>query len=361
MTRALSVEASIQSNMQDHMHAYAELIYLQPRGYPTIYGVVISGLQPYNPSWSEKIVDMGYVPGFEIGVGYQPFVRSEMVALTWMHLDATKDAATNVPIGLTVYPNGNTNYQTVAPIYDMGPGIFGIKSATGANHFAFDRASLQIDNISQKKRELFNKSLHSAFKLGLDVIRINQSLTSTYFNNVGFPATTLSYAVPADPGYKFIDKATSGYWGVGPSLGVDLAYGLHDTFQILSQSLISLTCGPVTSKDNFQGFSSLNPNVGPQSLSTPSQVTIVPGFETKLGLEYQNYRWQKYQFSIQAGYRLASYLNAIWMVRPATLVLPGTAAGPEVATANMNIRTPAYEKNNFTWNGPYLRASLKLW
>ncbi len=352
-------DISNQTQRLDNLDAYGELVYLQTRGYPAIYGVVISGLQPYNPSWSEKIVDMNYAPGFDIGIAYHTLKTPEAIALSWMHLDVTQKSTTNVPTFLTTYPNGETNYYTIAPVYDMGPGIFSIKSATGSNQLNFDKISLDVDKIYRTTQTLFGASLHTDFKAGLDFVRISQSLTSTYFNNVGFPPTSLSYPVRADPGYKFVDKTTSKYWGVGPKLGIDAAYGLYQNFELISQSTFSLTCGGISAADHFQGYSSLNPNVGAQSLSIPNEVTIVPGFETKLGIGYHYHQLQKHQLSVEAGYRIASYLNALWTVRPSTLVYPGTTFAPEVATGNMNIRTSSYDKNNFTWNGPYLRILLK--
>ncbi len=342
-----------------NIETYAELFFLQPSGVPGIYGVVISGIQPYNPSWENKVVKMNYSPGFQVGLSHHFQNDAEKVNLKWMHLNASSTSKTEVPTSLETYPNGFQNYYTVAPPYDMGPGIFAIKSAIGSNSFVFDRVRLDIDGIVKTKSSILHGLLDLEFAVGIDFLRINQTLKSTFYNNVGFPATSLSVQSLPDPGFRFIDKASSKYWGIGPEFGLKFLYSKSRYIKILSESSFSLTCGQISSRDDFYGQSSLNPYTGYQSLRIPNSVALVPGVDTMIGLGLQFDKSQKYNILIQPGYRFAYYFNAVDMIRPSNLVYPGVNNGSQITTGNMNIRNEANQQNSFSLNGPFVSMTVK--
>lgn len=342
-----------------NIEAYAELFFLQPSGAPGIYGVVISGIQPYNPSWENKVVTMHYSPGFQVALSHHLQNDTEKLDLKWMHLNSSSTSKTEVPTFLDEYPNGFQNYYTVAPPYDMGPGVFAIKSAIGSNSFVFDRVRLDIDGVVQTKTSILHGSLDLNMAAGIDFIRINQTLKSTFYNNVGFPATSLSVESLPDPGFRFVDQAYSKYWGIGPELGLNFLYNGYKNIKILSESSFSLTCGQLSSRDNFYGQSSLNPYTGFQSLRIPNSVALVPGVDTMIGLGIEFDKSQKYRVLIQPGYRFSYYFNAIEMIRPSNLVYPGTNNGSQLTTGNMNIRGEINQQNNFSLNGPFVSMTIK--
>ncbi|MBA3662024.1 MAG: hypothetical protein H0W64_09860 [Gammaproteobacteria bacterium] len=87
---------------------------------------------------------------------------------------------------------------------------------------------------------------------------------------------------------------------------------------------------------------------------------VVPGFDSKHGLPY-NRIWGNLDFTLEAGYRFAYYINAIAIIQLGTLVQAklGTLQ-PELATGTMAINSTDSRYSPFTLNGPYLNLTIAL-
>jgi hypothetical protein len=85
------------------------------------------------------------------------------------------------------------------------------------------------------------------------------------------------------------------------------------------------------------------------------------GADSKLGFFY-NYQGAKLpDISIEAGYRIASFLNAISTVNPNTLVQPGTViTTPEFSTGTMAIVSTNAETHPFNFNGPFINIKIAI-
>jgi hypothetical protein len=86
---------------------------------------------------------------------------------------------------------------------------------------------------------------------------------------------------------------------------------------------------------------------------------VVPGFDGKLGLLYQFRNQRLSNLSLEVGYRVISYMNAISTTSPQTLVQPGTDdATPEFSTGTMAIVSMTQQDRPFNLNGPYITLKL---
>ena len=333
---------------------YAELLYLQPSSNNLKYAVFVSGQQPYSQSWHYQEINPSYSAAFELGLNYN-FIQPQVSAsLSWLHLNTSDSDFKQA--------SQNTDLQTVefvAPSYEVGPPVFGIKRADSSVKFAFDSIELNAGKLFQYSDKLSAKVFG-----GLNILRVHQNLTTVFSDYAGSPATPYSYALPPDPLFLFETQNVSKYTGAGPDLGLNVQYSVFKGFGLVGELLGTLTAGRMSVVDNFNSTSTRLVNLGLspsyQAVTTPNSTEVVSGFDGKLGLFYRHTGPQQLSnFTLEAGYRLAYYNNAIGEVAPASLVQAGTVLiTPEFATGTMAINSTEARSRNFTFNGPY--ANLKL-
>lgn len=334
---------------------YASLLYLQPSSDNLKYAVFVAGQQPYSQSWHYQEIHPNYSPAFEIGLNYNFAQSPYQATVNWLHLDTSnrtfKQASQNTDL---------TTVEFVAPPYEVGPPVFGIKRADSTVKFAFDSIDINADRLFE-----YGSTVQARVFGGLNVLRINQTLSTVFSDYAGSPATPYSYALPPDPLFMFQTQNVSKYLGVGPDLGLNVQYAVFHGFGLIGELSGTLTAGRISVIDNFISNSArlnalgLAPSY--QAVTTPDVTQVVTGFDGKLGLFY-NYSGQRINnVTIEAGYRLAFYNNAIADVNPATLVQPGTVfITPEFATGTMAINSTDARSRNFSFNGPYVNLKVSV-
>lgn len=260
------------------------------------------------------MIDPGHSPGFELGANYALQQSSYNVSVNWMHIgtsdSSSKQASENTDI---------TTVEFVAPPYDVGPSVFGIKRAdstvtTNFNQISMDFGKL-IDCGNQITVRIFT---------GISMLNISQNLKTTFSDYAGSPIVPgQAYALPADPRYYFTTKNTSDYLGFGPNIGVNLQYQNANGLGIVGQFSGSLTAGSISANDAFTSASArlfaLGIDPSKQSITAPNSTQLVPGFDSKLGLFY-GHTWRDIALTIEGGYRFAYFVNAIETISPDTLV-----------------------------------------
>lgn len=333
----------------------ASLLYLKPVSNTLRYAALVYGPQPYSQSWSYQQITPAYSPAFEVGMNYGFANSSYQVSTEWLHLH-TNDSST-----LSASSAQDTRtIQFISPPYDVGPSLIGIKKALGQSSFDFDNVELNI-----------GKSIDAGYGIqatvfgGLNFIHLNQILTTTFTDNIGGDITALTYATVPDPGFYLQGQNTSNYNGAGPDLGIEAQYKMKYGFGVLMRALGSLTVGSVSLTDVFHARSVRLSEIGIaesfQQLTTPSMTQVVPGFDGKLGLSYDGVWKGSSTYSIELGYRVSSYLNAISQVNPTTLVQSGkTTSAPEFATGTLAIGSVGVTQSAFNMNGPYLNLKVQI-
>jgi hypothetical protein len=335
---------------------YISLLYLQPYSNDLKYATFVSGTQPYYQSWHYQEIVPSYHPAFELGFNYIIPHSIYSAGLSWMHLNSndtsSKQASTNTDIATVEF---------VGPPYEMSPPVFGIKRVDSKVNFNFDTILVN----GSKLVEWDYSHLQAKFFGGVDILKVNQTITTTFSDYAGAPATPYSYPLPPDPSFSFQTQNVSKYLGAGPDLGMNIRYKTNSGFGLMGEFLGLITAGTIQAQDNFTSTSARLTTLGigtsQQQITSPNTTQVVLGADGKLGVFY-NYRGTKIpEITIEAGYRLAAYLDAISTINPSTLVQPGTVVTtPEFATGTMAIVSTDARSRPFSFNGPFINFKIAI-
>lgn len=351
-TASTLVKTSFNANQSSVL---VGLLYLQPSSNNLTYATFVSGQQPYYQSWHYQAIDPDFSPAFELGLNYAVPETLYSAALDWVHLNSKdrsfKQASTNTDL---------STVEFVAPPYEMSPPVFGIKRVDSQATFGFDNILLNAGRLFE-----YGAHTHAKFFGGVNILRVNQTVTTVFSDYAGSPATAYSYALPPDPAFSFQTQNVSKYLGAGPDLGLNVEYQMSSGFGFVGQVLGSLTAGSIRTQDNFTSTSArlnaLGIGVSHQEITAPNATEIVPGADGRLGVFYHYQKPDMMHFTLEAGYRMAAYMNAISTVEPGTLVQPGTVtATPEFSTGTMAIVSTHAITRPFNFSGPYLNLKLAM-
>lgn len=331
------------------------LLYIKPYSDNLKYATFVSGMQPYYQSWHYQAIDPNYHPAFELGFNYAIPQTLYSAAIDWIHLNSNdssyKQASTNTDLATVEF---------VGPPYEMSPPVFGIKRVDSNVNFNFDSILLNVS-------KLIEYDSHLQFRLfgGINILNINQTITTTFSDYAGSPPTAYSYPLPPDPSFSFQTENVSRYLGAGPDLGLNVRYLMKSGFGLFGEFLGSIAVGRITTQDNFTSTSARLTSVGigtsHQQITAPNATQTVLGGDGKLGIFY-NYQGKSIpNLTIELGYRMASYLHAISTIRPSTLVQPGTVVlTPEFATGTMAIVSTLDTSHPFNFSGPFLNVKIDI-
>jgi hypothetical protein len=331
------------------------LLYLQPYSNNLKYATFVSGLQPYYQSWHYQEIKPDYHPAFELGFNYAIPHSTYSAYVNWTHLNSNdtsyKQASTSTNL---------STVEFVAPPFEMSPPVFGIKRADSKANFDFDSVLLNASKSVQ-----FGSHIQTNFFGGINLLNLNQTVKTTFSNYAGSPPTPYSYPLQPDPSFSFLTNNTSKYFGAGPDLGMDIHYELKNGFGIMGEFLGSLTAGTVKVQDDFTSTSARLTTLGigtsHQQITSPDSTQVVLGADAKLGVFYNYHGTTIPDLTIEAGYRIATYANAISTVNPSTLVQPGTVIiTPEFSTGTMAIVSTDARTRPFNFNGPFLNLKLAI-
>lgn len=329
------------------------VLYLAPQSNNLKYAVFVSGHQPYSQSWHDQEVTPGYSPSFELGLGYMIPSTPYRYSIDWLHLETSDSNSKQA--SQSIDPS---NVQFVAPPYDVGPAVFGIKRGASTAQFDFDNIQLNVGKLFE-----YCPNIRVQWFGGINILRINQTIKTKFSDFAGMAPTTVTYGLPPDPSFYFKTKSSSDYLGAGPEIGVNVQYTWDNGFGFTGQFITAVTAGRMSVADKFtsasQRLTAIGIPVSHQEITTPTITQVVPGVDARGGLLYRHIWNQYYDMTIEAGYRIAYYHTAFSEIMPSSLVQPGTNFGvPEFSTGTMAINTTESRFRPFTYNGPYLNLKL---
>lgn len=336
-------------------YVYGELLYVKPNSDNLKYATFVSGTQPYLQSWHYQEINPSYHPAFELGFNYALNNPVYSVAAYWTHLNSndtdSKQAATSVAI---------STIEFVGPPYEMSPPVFGIKSVNSKVNFDFNSVVFNAVRWID-----FSPNVQAQFFGGISLLKLNQTITTTFGDYAGSLPTPYSYPLPPDPSFSFQTENVSRYLGAGPDIGMSLSYTTDSGFGLMGQFLGLLTAGTMKAKDDFTSTSARLTSVGigtsHQQITTPNATQVVLGTDSKLGIFYNYHGINIPNLTIEFGYRIAAYVNAISTIMPNTLVQPGTVVTtPEFSTGTMAIVSTNAKSHPFYFNGPFLNIKVAI-
>lgn len=331
------------------------LLFLQPNSDNLKYATFVSGVQPYYQSWHYQAITPDYHAAFELIFNYAFNHSPYSASILWTRLNSddsdSKQASTNTDL---------TTVEFVAPPFEMSPPVFGIKHGDSKVNFDFNNVALDVSRIF-----VFGPHIQTQLFGGLSILDLDQTVTTTFSDYAGSPATPYSYPTPPDPMFSFELKNKSRYVGAGPNLGLAVQYETDSGFGLMGQILGLITAGTIKTGDQFTSTSArltaLGIGTSHQEISAPDATQVVFGADGKLGAFYHSRKRLFSRFTINAGYRMATFINAIATVNPNTLVQPGTVVvTPEFATGTMAIVSTDNRSRTFSFNGPFVDVKVDI-
>lgn len=329
---------------------------LKPMSNNYTYAYYVAGTQPYFQSWHAQSIDPSYSSAFELGVLYHFKDSSLNANIDWIHLTSSDSAD----------KQGNqtikfANIEFVGPPFEMSPPVFGIRHVDSELKYNFDNVAINLEKVFSMSEEW----LHAKIMAGINILYLKQNISTTFSDLIGAEPTPYSYPLPPDPSFSFNIDSISEFMGLGPDLGLRGQLEIFKGLSIVGTAFGSLNVGTTSVQENFRSTSSQltkeGIGVSKQQITTPNKTQIVPGFDGKLGLMYQVKNKHIPNFSVEGGYRLISYMNAISTTAPQTLVQPGTTIGtPEFSTGTMAIVSVTQQDRPFNLNGPYVELKLSM-
>ncbi|MDP3705597.1 MAG: Lpg1974 family pore-forming outer membrane protein [Legionellaceae bacterium] len=326
---------------------------LQPQSNNLAYAYWVAGIQPYYQNWHAQMLNPSNSLAYELGYNYAVAQTPYSASIDWLHIntsDSSFKQASESSSLLTI--------EFVAPPFEMSPPVFGIKRADSNLKFGFDNVGINVGKLFE-----FNSKFRAKLVGGIDILHVDQTITTVFGDFQSIPGTPYSYTLDADPSYSLQVQSQSKYVGVGPDLGLDVEYDVIGGFGMIGQAKGSLTAGTTSTEEFFQGTSAnltaLGIGISHQQITTPNKTQVVPGFDGKLGLYYRYFGVKVANFTLEGGYRMLTYLNAITTITPATLVQPGTVTvTPEFATGTLAIVSITKQDSPFNLNGPYINLKI---
>lgn len=322
-------------------------LYLKPMSNNYTYAYYVAGTQPYFQDWHAQAVNPNYTSTLELNLRYA-LQNPLNVSLNWLHLNSSDSASKQGNQTLAF-----ANIEFVGPPFEMSPPVFGIRHADATLTYHYDDVALNLEKILETPRWMKAKIIP-----GMNILYLKQNLTSKFSDLVGAEPTPYTYPLPPDPSFSFRIQAISEFIGIGPSLGVNGQIEMLQGLSIIGAVIGSLNVGTISVQENFTSTSEQLTNLGigvsKQQVTVPNKTQIVPGIDGKIGLHYQFKSLNFVNMSVEGGYRLISYMNAISTISPQTLVQPGDNPGvPEFSTGTMAIVSMTQQDRPFNLNGPY--------
>nr|WP_233586550.1 Lpg1974 family pore-forming outer membrane protein [Legionella sp. km772] len=260
-----------------------------------------------------------------------------------MHLDSKDSSAGQ---GNQILDESHLAF--VGPPFEMSPPVFGVRRVDAELKNNFDNVSINLEKIFSTSEEWLSAKISG----GINFLYVKQTIATTFSDLVGSYPTPYSYPLPPDPSFNFNIQSISQFIGAGPDLGVGIQLSLFKGLSLVGAASSSLNVGTVSVQENFKATSKRLQQTGiglsRQQIITPNKTQIVPGFDGRLGLAYEIKSKQISSFSIEGGYRLMSYLNAISTTAPQTRVQPGiNPETPEFSTGTIAIVSTTQQDRPF--------------
>jgi hypothetical protein len=303
-------------------------LYLQPTASNLEYAVETEPLPPPAPSWKQESVQTTYSPAFDAGLQYTLGNRVDQFNLSWLHL-GSNDSSSAAASGST----------SVAPSYYFGPLAQDLRNSS-----AKGRVKFTVDDVNLSYGHWVSLGEYVQLKpfVGLNTAYLKEYIAATY-KGLG----------TGDVPYSITSYNTSRFMGIGPKFGVNATSMAYHHFSIVAKLAAALLVGAMHSKTTFNSMGQLNPTPVKTGLADQTETRVVPEIDSQLGIKYAIAFASGSLLTLQAGYKIAVYINGINQVVPTALALSGSSFNEGV----MAIGSSAQVQSDLGLNGPYLGVS----
>jgi Legionella pneumophila major outer membrane protein precursor len=141
-----------------------------------------------------------------------------------------------------------------------------------------------------------------------------------------FSSNLFEGAVPGGISEQAYNHQSSRYHGIGPRIGLETNYHMGYGFGVVGQVASALLVGDVDDhyNDRTKSFNDEIILAGFHSFDYSDQSRIVPNLDGRLGLDY-SYQFcnpSRTKFTVEAGYHVTHYFNAIDRLAATQLIVP---------------------------------------
>lgn len=195
--------------------------------------------------------------------------------------------------------------------------------------FSFNSAELMFGNYYKlSKRLILRASYGVAFA---DIVQDS----TTHFSNTTFSGSTTAYKT----------KFRTSFVGAGPKVMADGDFRLYDSFSVVGSMGLGLLYGESESNIDINAAGAQNFDA-PVSSSNDRVSTLIDG---KLGFRYGYTATDDYTVNVEAGYKLAAYLDAM-QDEEVGMSIPSGGVFP----------TDLYfdQDGNYVYSGPYINVGV---
>lgn len=303
-------------------------------------------------------INPGYDFGFRVGLGWIFPNSGNDVQLNWTHFDHSDSNTTSAGPGQALITQAGVPFINLStPTASFVPGV-GIADLTSTN------APSATGNVSNKYNAIdldagqfldVGTRFRTRMFAGLRVAQIESNLSDS--NLATYNVSTVS-APTVNIGTDTLtenDTQNSKFNGIGPRVGFDTSYHIADCFGVVGHFSGSLLVGQVKSNNTFFASDVFAPVAGSVLPTTTDTFAnnvnsnkdngrVIPGFDSKLGLDYTYIFANQSTLSIEAGYSWTDYVNAV----------------DRIAVPAGGITSTSITTSDFSLQGPYLQLNWKV-
>jgi len=323
-------------NLRPGIEVSGGAVWLKPGASNLNYVIYNKELPAQSPSWTEREIGPSFSAGFELGARYSfPHSAAKDIALNWTHLRTSDSSTTTAP---------NTSFF-LGPDYEIGPLGLVIRNATGKAKFDYDVVNLDVGQYIS-----FCDQVQLRFFGGLSAGFLREDVASTYTGT----RTSGLFAGP----FSTSQDVYSNFTGVGPRAGIHADFNAGYGFGFLGEAAVSALIGSLYTRSDFTSsavelLDIYGQTINKQTINDQRVYQVIPGLDTKLGIQYKYAFSNCILFTAKAGYQAAVYANAISQYLPGTLV-----AGEGIETGGIFVATMSHKLSNYSVQGPFLNFSL---
>lgn len=310
---------------------------LKPGGSNLNFVINNKELPSQSPSWKEQELQPSYTAAFELGIRYI-FANLTGIdsTLDWTHLNSTTSD--------TFAADGASYF--LGPDYEIGGDAIPIRNASGRVSFSYDVINLDMGQF-MKVGDYVILRLFGGLSTGI----LREQTVSTYSGT-----TTGTFAGP----FSTRQTVTSQFTGVGPHFGMQANISTNRGVGFLGEAGITALVGAMDSKTKYLSTAAkliavFGQTWNPQTIKDQRVFQVIPGFEAKLGMNYQYEMMHDLLLTISAGYQAAVYINAISQYLPQTIV-----SGQNIDSGGVFVATMSHTLSNYSVHGPFVNFALHI-
>jgi hypothetical protein len=323
----------------------AGLLLLTPGADNLGYATITTFLPLQNPQWDVQALDPNAQPGLMVGARYELASPGKDIQTSWEHLRAgdSEFVAVSNPTTQWVSPFNQTGPSTSESANEVG--IFHLKATKGEVNFDYDMA-----NIDAGQTVNIGSSTQLRFFAGVSIVRLQERLVSTFYNDPSIVPTPPVIAIP-DPNLQYITlNNTSTYTGAGPRLGLSTAYNITRGLTFMGQMSGAILQGRVKpAQYTFQGV--FDGAVDAEQIRSDSATQVVYASDAKVGLGYTRPVGHSV-LELETGFKAAIFVDAFSTYETSTNVLP-------LDIGSLSTNSMRHTPSNFTLGGFYASGSVR--